>query len=914
MRVIIAGSRDASSAQVRLALRACPWIDRVTVVVSGTASGADEEGEYWAMERGLRIDRFPADWKAFGKSAGPIRNKEMSENADGLIAIWDGVSRGTQSMIKLAQEQGLQTFVFRLNGAAPDNVPPKGAVAERWAAGIVAPQRATPATRTFEGRRAPDSQSNSKSFRLNTLLASFSPEASVVFGWQPFHDRDQLAELRDRLRESHLVKRARNGIECIAYASGGQIVGEKGDARLVARPDVAQSLLQNWLFRSLARHGVRWSRTGTIEYVSQRPEANLLNDALVRGVRLPEGVGRRIAADFDVCRMRGPSGQYRNVIAIDVRTRITIDCTIAVLVETGMDPRGLYAIHLVETQRGPSRRLAGRILSVRDDMLVLDPQDSEVLYVPLHAAWLEPRPENLARVIAAIAGPLAGEIQERLHGLVAERLGGRARLDLVDRWVTALRGFPNDVGQGVLVRLDTAVMRADGGRFPSYDLYEQPRLVFDVGLTKTSVSNQKGLDQFGPYNFERFPNERPNIALVCEETRQGDVERFVKKLLDGVPDSQWAGRGLIRRYHLKHPGIRTFPAKSSSAKHYKEAVAAAIEDSTARNERWNLAFIQTQEASHDLHGDDNPYLVTKALFLAHQVPTQAFEWESVRPGVGIDATINNIGLATYAKLDGVPWLLPVHQTVAHELVIGIGSFETSGSRFGSRKKYIGVSTVFSASGRYFLESRTPATVESEYIPALVAALKRAIDESRRREGWTKDDMVRLVFHVFKDLNKAEIEAVRKLMAQLELPHAQFAFLHLVKDHPYMLFDPSSDGVGPRRPKGVAAAPKGLCVEIGEHEALVCLKGAGELRRWSDGTPKPMLIKVHRESTFKNLSYLARQVFDFTFLSWRTLFASSLPITVLYSNLVAENLIRLQDVSGWSPETMLGPVGRGRWFL
>lgn len=753
-----------------------------------------------------------------------------------------------------------------------------------------------------------------KPFRLNALLASLPPDATVILGQQPYRDREHLEELRERLYTTHLVKRSREGIECIPYAHNGEILGEKREVKLISRPDISQNLLREWLARCMARLGVHRGSGGVIVYVSERPESNLLNEALVRGVHLPPGVGRRISAEFDVRRIQGSSGQSRMVITIDVRSKITIDCTLPVLVEAGLNLTGLYVQREVKTARGPRRRLVGRVNSVNGEMLVLDDNDPDVPTISMAEAWLEPRKENLERVVRAVAGRLADVILDRLHTRVAERLGGKERPALVDEWVNAIGKFPKDVAQGVQVRLDTAVMHADGRRFPNYEVYDKPQLVFDVARTKTERWNQGGLDKHGPYNFERFSPRRLNIALVCQESRQGEVERFVEQLLDGINGSKWAENGFVRRYHLERPSVRTFTCRTSTAVHYREAVAAAIDDATSRNEKWNLALIQTDEAFHELSGDNNPYLLTKALFLTHQIPTQAFEWESIKPGVHVDATVNNIGLAAYAKVNGIPWLLPVHQTIAHELVIGIGSFEASKSRFGRREKYIGVTTVFSADGRYILESRTPATPSDEYLQALLAALRRVVGEVRKQQAWTTDQQVRFVFHVFKDFNQREIEAVKDLMRGLGLPHAEFAFIHLVEAHPYMLFDPSEEGVGNRQRKGVATAPRGLRVDLARSEVLLCVKGPREVRQWSDGIPKPILLRLHRDSTFRDLAYLARQVFDFTCLSWRTLLPSPLPISVLYSDLVARNLLQLRDVSIWSPETILGPVGRSRWFL
>jgi len=76
------------------------------VFLSGDCMGADKLGEQFALENGFAVEHFPADWQAFGKSAGPIRNKRMAEAADYVICFWDGKSRGTASMINYAKKLG----------------------------------------------------------------------------------------------------------------------------------------------------------------------------------------------------------------------------------------------------------------------------------------------------------------------------------------------------------------------------------------------------------------------------------------------------------------------------------------------------------------------------------------------------------------------------------------------------------------------------------------------------------------------------------------------------------------------------------------------------------------------------------------------------------------------------------------
>jgi len=110
MRVIIAGSREVKSYDVvEEAIKESGFA--ISQVVSGMASGVDALGVLWAKENDVLLAEYPADWKRYGRAAGMIRNKQMSENADALVAIWDGKSHGTQNMIGTAKAQGLMVYV-----------------------------------------------------------------------------------------------------------------------------------------------------------------------------------------------------------------------------------------------------------------------------------------------------------------------------------------------------------------------------------------------------------------------------------------------------------------------------------------------------------------------------------------------------------------------------------------------------------------------------------------------------------------------------------------------------------------------------------------------------------------------------------------------------------------------------------
>lgn len=112
--VIIAGTRTFANYQ--LLCEKCDLFfssKKPTAIICGEARGADSLGKYYAKEHGIPVESFPADWEKHGKKAGYIRNKEMAEHADALIAFWDGESRGTKNMIDLARQYKIPYRIVR---------------------------------------------------------------------------------------------------------------------------------------------------------------------------------------------------------------------------------------------------------------------------------------------------------------------------------------------------------------------------------------------------------------------------------------------------------------------------------------------------------------------------------------------------------------------------------------------------------------------------------------------------------------------------------------------------------------------------------------------------------------------------------------------------------------------------------
>lgn len=118
MRVLVCGSRDWNdrSAIERELDRLHRPENAPLVVIQGGATGADSMAGVWAMRRGVEHECYPANWKKYGKGAGPIRNQQMLDEAkpDLVLAFTNDISesRGTRDMVTRSRKAGVKTLII----------------------------------------------------------------------------------------------------------------------------------------------------------------------------------------------------------------------------------------------------------------------------------------------------------------------------------------------------------------------------------------------------------------------------------------------------------------------------------------------------------------------------------------------------------------------------------------------------------------------------------------------------------------------------------------------------------------------------------------------------------------------------------------------------------------------------------
>lgn len=117
VRIIVCGSRGWTDREMIREFMQVTAVhhkhDRV-VIVHGDARGADRMAGEEAERVGLEVEAHPADWRRWGKRAGPFRNEHMlSLGCTRVVAFWDGYSRGTGHMVRIAREADQRVLCVR---------------------------------------------------------------------------------------------------------------------------------------------------------------------------------------------------------------------------------------------------------------------------------------------------------------------------------------------------------------------------------------------------------------------------------------------------------------------------------------------------------------------------------------------------------------------------------------------------------------------------------------------------------------------------------------------------------------------------------------------------------------------------------------------------------------------------------
>lgn len=604
-------------------------------------------------------------------------------------------------------------------------------------------------------------------------------------------------------------------------------------------------------------------------------------------------------------------------LTINTKWEITADP--AALNAAGVDLNGLYVV-----RRNPNpdeRRLVGQINTVSDKTIHLGAAYDDRTTIPSSDVCLEGSRASFARCLKALLGRDYETFDQSRQREEARFLAGPAVNTLLQQFQQFFQKDPTlALTSELSVTIHEQLTINDNRHYQTIHRAPPVQYYFNPARTKASPYPWGGIQHYGPFSKDTFPKRTPNILVVFPDSAQGGTETFLKYLRDGITmngRSYYEG-GFAKLYGLLNPTFTMVKVPIAAATNPAHAYRKAVEDHLAANPNADAAIIVLNDQQADLPDKTSPYLAAKATLMLAGIPAQEIKTSKLtKKPYDLQFILQNFTIALYAKMNGTPWTVNQDTTISDELVIGIGTSEIGTDRFSPRARYVGLTTVFRGDGNYLLSHVSKDCTYDEYPAVLKDTTEQILRDIKARNGWNPGDNIRLIFHTYKPFKNIEVAEITKraALAVGKDQTIEFAFLTVTVDHPFLLLDPAQPGKQTRQgTKGVLVPERGTIMQLGRYTRLIATNGPQLIKHENAPLPAPLLVHIHKGSTFNDLTYLGEQVLKFTGLSWRSTHPAKRPVSIYYSELIAELLGRLRSVEGWTPAVLNLKLRASRWFL
>lgn len=724
---------------------------------------------------------------------------------------------------------------------------------------------------------------------LSNAFPLHVPDISIPACKIPY-DKASIAELQKTLQSTHFFYKQGNAVLVFSTTGNYPFTGELQEIGLKDNFHIfcflVKSSIRNYL-STLGRYPIGFH---PIELVSIKKDDDLLSKIIAD---YPFKIFVKYTIDTRII-------QGNPCLVIDCSTRKFVKDNCKFFLEKGFD---LQDLSVATIQKDGHRKYFGHVKSIDGEWLFVELNDGTTEKINSIDAYLIASRENFDKYLRYVYGKQHDTIAEQIRLIISVFNNGENKY----KRINIIKKNFQDTGLVLIGGTPLVIEECHDYQTQSIQL-DKPVFIFnDNGQSNWA---ETGISQYGPYTKRTFDRNNPAICVICAQHAKGSVEQFVRKLLKGIPSSKYFGNGLEGKFNVGTSRVEIFVTLSDDVNSYKTAIEQAIRKKSDEGGRWDLALVQVRESYKQLSVKENPYYWGKSLFFLHQIPVQDFTMELLdQSDYSLGYSLNNMALACYSKMGGIPWLLKSSPTISHELVIGIGSANVK--QDAASQRIMGITTVFSGNGSYIVSNKSKAVAPEDYCSALTTVLSDTIQKIRKPMNWQEGDTIRLIFHAsVKLFNKDEIKAIKAVMSEYRDYHIEYAFLKISEDHGLHLFDTATS----REKKGKLAPLRGKMLALSKNEMLIYLIGQKQLRQETDGHPRGIILSLHKESTFKDIKYLTIQFYGFASHSWRSYFPNPMPVTISYSDLIARNLGWLNQLPEWNDAIMFGKIGQSQWFL
>jgi len=397
----------------------------------------------------------------------------------------------------------------------------------------------------------------------------------------------------------------------------------------------------------------------------------------------------------------------------------------------------------------------------------------------------------------------------------------------------------------------------------------KPKYFFYQDRLNTGLSYDIATKELKPYSFDSFKNRSIKILIISPNIYEGSVELFKSKIK----------KKILEVFHIQE--IQFTNIIFDINKSYTEAI-----DNFSYEEQ-DLAIIVVSANDKRKEIKESPYYLTKAKMLNQKIPTQEVTIEIIRSE---DEKIDKaIALNIYSKIGGMAWAVDKIDKGKLEIVIGISSIITENQRV------MGFANIFDFNGTYLLGDCSTLSSMDNYANDLKTYLIKSIRELILSKQIETGESIRLIFHLFKEASKEhELKAIQQTLEEFSAYDIQFSIVHLSYNHNLRLF----------QDEGKTSVQRGTYIQVSTLQAVLHM---------GNQTKVPILVRLDRRSTYKDLFDTCKQVIYFCHLCYRSFRPSNVPVTIKYPSLMAKLAFELKQVPDWD-KSQMNKIKNKLWFI
>ncbi|MDM7856875.1 Piwi domain-containing protein [Thiopseudomonas acetoxidans] len=260
-------------------------------------------------------------------------------------------------------------------------------------------------------------------------------------------------------------------------------------------------------------------------------------------------------------------------------------------------------------------------------------------------------------------------------------------------------------------------------------------------------------------------------------------------------------------------------------------------------------------------------------------------------------SISNIGLQIFSKLGGAPWLVKPAKSSC--LIFGIGSVQEM--EHGNIKKYTAYTVCLDSSGDFkYIKPLSTSDNEESYLESLKNNLSQVMssEESGRYSS--------LVLHLPYKISRKEIDVIKDVVSELKKETCEVIVVRMNTKHKFLGFSAHNTCV----------PYESSYIQLSRSEFLVWPEGLQYGKEvLNKRISEPLYIDfIESKENWETKKECLQDILNLTGANWRGFNSKALPISILYSRLIAKFMKEFSHLENVSDMSIVSADSVAPWFL